>query len=94
MDNWPKNLKTLSLLVLTVEMLNTYSSVESFYGHDPKEYAKSICDLLDLFKKNGKIDPSMIDPAWFGPTGPIQEISISNGWGEVFNLIAAEIDLL
>jgi hypothetical protein len=28
----------------------------------------------------------------FGPTGPIQEVSVSSGWGEIFLELAKRID--
>src|SRR5262249_37236495 len=37
--------------------------------------------------------PTRLDlTALFGPTGPIQEVSLSSGWGEEFVAVAAEFD--
>lgn len=58
-----------------------------------KEFVQELDTLIDDFKKG---DRGCIDKLkWlFVPTGILQEISLSNGWGERYTELSEEFDKL
>jgi hypothetical protein len=47
--------------------------------------------LIECIESGARPDPQQLG-ALFLPTGPIQEVSLSSGWGETFLELAARID--
>jgi hypothetical protein len=59
---------------------------------DDAQAALSEIDQLIATIKSGQL-PSMLDiTVLFAPTGPIQEVSLSSGWGEEFLDLAERFD--
>src|SRR5262245_41444106 len=42
--------------------------------------------------ESGQLPPQLDLAVLFGPTGPIQEVSLSSGWGDEFLAVAARFD--
>lgn len=57
------------------------------------EMIAALQNIKDDFLKTGSFDQEKL-AYLLAPTGPIQEISIDNGWREKFLQVAQEIDLL
>ena len=52
---------------------------------------KEIDSLIASVRRGTLSDPT--DFVWlFGPTGPIQEVSVSSGWGDMFLELAKRLD--
>lgn len=47
--------------------------------------------LIEGVGNGAKLDPSQL-AVLFAPTGPIQEVSLSSGWGEAFLKLADRFD--
>jgi hypothetical protein len=92
MDKWPDRLKLLTVLSTVKTLLETVSTEEGFGLEEPSESLQVIKQAISYFfapEENAyPEDLSM----YFGPTGPLQEISIANGWGEVFLKLSTEFD--
>jgi hypothetical protein len=59
---------------------------------DDADAALGHLDAVIAALEAGKL-PDRLDLAvLFGPTGPIQEVSLSSGWGEAFLAVAARFD--
>jgi len=92
MNEWPDRLKLLTVLSTVKVLLETVSTKESFSGIEPIESLQAIEHAISYF-----LDPEVnVYPEnlsmHFGPTGPLQEISIANGWEGVFMKLAEEYD--
>ena len=92
MNEWPDRLKLLTVLSTVKALLETVSTKVSFSGIEPIESLQDIEHAISYF-----LDPEVnVYPEnlsmHFGPTGPLQEISIANGWSEAFLKLAAEFD--
>ncbi len=91
MDNWKPKLKLLSVLATTKELL-LRSKEEGWAGEKPNgmvlEINKIISHLIDPDHSN----LPDIAKIMFGPTGPIQEISLSNGWVDEYMALSAAFD--
>ena len=56
-----------------------------------EEAQKHLADLIGQVK-GGKLPNRDKVSVLFLPTGPLQEVSISSGWGEAFNIVADKFD--
>ncbi len=96
MINWLRNKKKRKdeeILQIFEELLvHLDSSHESAYsGLAPEQLSVLIRRERDNLKSGDRVDYIKLK-GLFGPTGPIQEISIDNGWGDSFLLLAARFD--
>jgi hypothetical protein len=92
MNEWPDRLKLLTVLSTVKVLLETVSTKESFSGIEPSESLQTINHAISYFlDPEGNVYPEKLS-MHFGPTGPVQEISIANGWSEVFLKLSAEFD--
>jgi hypothetical protein len=93
MKDWPDKLKLFAVLS-SASMLSQRSTRDGWDLKEPSEVKRLIDELIDALYS----DPQKKLPEnWqllFGPTGPIQELSISNGWDKVFLKLADEFDSL
>jgi hypothetical protein len=58
---------------------------------DAKTALKEIDALIGSLSQGSLPDPQQL-AVLFAPTGPIQEVSLSSGWGETFLQLAERID--
>ncbi len=92
MDEWSPRLRLLSVLSTTYALLQN-STVEGWPEEKPMEAAytaeRMIAHLFDSTRE--------LPDSWqilFAPTGPAQEIAMSNGWHHAYLNLAAEFDHL
>ncbi|MFF3569021.1 hypothetical protein [Nocardia jiangxiensis] len=86
--------EVVRILETAIDVVALPDTDVSWSGHD--EPAQVITELRDLIRR---ISPPGPDSATtrqisllFAPTGAVQEISISSGWGEGFLLLAERMD--
>ena len=96
MINWLRNKKRRKdeeILQIFQELLvHLENSQDSLYsGLNPEELSALIRHERDNLVSGDKVD-YIILKGLFGPTGPIQEISIDNGWGDSFLQLASRFD--
>ena len=91
MDKWPQKLKLLSVLSMTKEFL-IRSENDGWSDERPSEIAKEVDKIISYLLDTDRSGLSDLTKILYAPTGPIQEISISNGWSEAYMLLAAEYD--
>lgn len=91
MEEWPPKLKLLSVLATTKELL-LRSEDEGWPDEDPSEVAQEVGALIShvLEPDNSPLPEHAL--ALFAPTGPIQEIAISNDWHSAFMALSEEYD--
>ena len=93
MKTWPDRLRLLSILA-TTKILLAHSPEEGWGFEYPKETEENIDQIIDcIFFPNNKPLPNYWE-LLFAPTGPIQEISMANGWSELYLKISKEFDSL
>ena len=80
-------IQTLEMLMVLVEG----SGDSAWASMDKEAVVKKINKQIRRMKK-GKAGNLVELRVLLAPTGPIQEISIDNGWGERFLELAGEID--
>ncbi|MBN1215565.1 MAG: hypothetical protein JXA99_08975 [Candidatus Lokiarchaeota archaeon] len=61
------------------------------YWKDKEKAVEDINKIINSIK-NGDIPKRLEVAILFAPTGPIQEVSISSGWGEFFIKLADKFD--
>jgi hypothetical protein len=84
MKKWPDKLKLLTVLSTTPILLDR-SEYEGWGLEEPTKYRGVIDQILDFLFFKGK---NGLPEHWdllYGPTGSLQEISIANGWSEIFS---------
>ncbi len=92
MNNWPDQLKLFAVLSTVKVLLETASENESWDFEPPKKSLEVINNAIAFFQnpdENEYPDDILIQ---FLPTGPLQEISISNGWDKAFLKLAEQFD--
>lgn len=93
MKKWSDQLKLLTVLSTTCILLDR-SENEGWGLEEPAKYRETINQIIDTLFFNGKKGlPSHWD-LLYAPTGALQEISIANGWSEIFLKLAKEFDSL
>lgn len=93
MDSWPDRLRLLSVLATTSNLL-AHSTHEGWDLSDPSELKDEVDQIIDSIFYNGTAGLPEYWTILFAPTGPLQEISIANGWAEIFLKLAEEFDSL
>jgi len=85
-------MKLLAVLSTVKVLLEKVSENDGWSFESPKESLKVINQAIAFFLEPDKnILPEDITMQ-FAPTGPLQEISIPNGWSEVFLKLAEQYD--
>ena len=89
-DEWDDKLKLLSILSTTKEFLMK-SPKYGWPDEDAKEIIEIINNIIQHIFNHDQAMPkySLI---LYAPTGPIQEIAISNGWSDIYMKLANEYD--
>ena len=89
---WSDRLVLYAVLCSTKSFLESKSEEESFFGHEAIESIKVLEQAIKFF--HGVEDvryPNGIN-AQYAPTGPLQEISMANGWDQAFLKLSEEFD--
>jgi hypothetical protein len=93
MDDWPDELKLFAVLSSVKVLLETVSKDEGW------DHSSTPDDALQVINKaiSFLLDPQQyVFPeglsGYFAPTGPLQEISLSNGWGEIYLKVSEQYD--
>lgn len=86
--------EVVRILETVLEVVARPDTDVSWSGYD--DPAQAITELRDLIRRTRPPGPDSATTRqislMFAPTGPIQEISISSGWGEGFLLLADRMD--
>ncbi|MCP4538604.1 MAG: hypothetical protein GY832_15835 [Chloroflexi bacterium] len=92
METWTDRMKLFAVLSIVKVLLETVSENEGWSFESPDESLEVINGAIAFFLKpsENKLDENI--SMQFAPTGPLQEISISNGWSELFLKLADEYD--
>lgn len=91
-SSWPDRMVLYSILATTKSLLESASPEESFYGHSAEDSLKVIIQAIKFFHNPDEtVYPEGIE-LQFAPTGPLQELSMSNGWDKVYLKISEEFD--
>jgi len=93
MKDWPDKLKLLSVLS-TTRLLVGQSKREGWPDEQPKEIGRDLDQIINSVFFQGEEGLPKYWGLLYVPTGPLQEISISNGWAEAFLKLAEEFDSL
>jgi hypothetical protein len=91
----PQNaLHSISAILQKIKGKITDHSDVIYAGFDsPKKLRDEIDrDLIEF--QNGKTEILEKYRLWFAATGPLQELSLSNGWGKDYLIFAEEFDKL
>ena len=93
MNDWPPQFKLITILA-TTKFLLSRSETEGWGFEEPKDIETQVHQILSFLL--GDQDSHLPEhyKVLFAPTGPIQEISISNGWSEVYLKLAEQYDKL
>lgn len=92
MNNWPDRLKLFAVLSTVKTLLETSSENDGWDFESPAQSLELINQSIQYFQNPIETEyPKDLD-LMFAPTGPLQEISISNGWDKVFLRLAAAYD--
>ena len=91
MKTWPDKLRLLAVLA-TARVLVARSKNEGWPDEKPEEAGRDLDRILDViyYEAGGPLPEYWT--LLFAPTGPLQEISLSNGWAETFLKLAEEYD--
>ena len=80
------------MLCSTKSLLESKSEEESFFGHEAIESIKVLEQAIKFFHGvEGVRYPNGIN-AQYAPSGPLQEISMANGWDQAFLKLSEEFD--
>jgi hypothetical protein len=82
--------KLIRALEVTVEYLQRSQSSD-WASMSVDEIIQELGSLIAKAKDSQQIDTNLLG-FLFGPTGPIQETSIDNGWGDEFLKISEVVD--
>ena len=89
---WSDRLVLYAVLCSTKSHLESKSEEESFFGHEAIESIKVLEQAIKFFHGvEGVRYPNGIN-AQYAPTGPLQEISMANGWDQAFLKLSEEFD--
>jgi len=89
---WPDRMKLYSVLVVTKSLLEKASPKESFYGHKAEDSIEVMNQAIDYFHSPQSTTYPEEIIMQFLPTGPLQELSMSNGWDKVYLLLSTDFD--
>lgn len=89
---WSDKMILYSVLATIKSLLESNTPEESFFGHNAKDSIINIDGAINSFYDcENKIN--LKDLVYeFAPTGPLQELSMANGWGEIYIKLADAFD--
>jgi hypothetical protein len=92
MEKWPDQLKLFPVLSSIKVLLELVSKNDGWSFESPEKTLEILNKAIAFY-----LDPELNDfpeklSTQFGPTGPLQEISISNGWSEIYLKMAEQYD--
>jgi len=91
-NEWPERMVLYAVLTMTKSLLEIESKEESLYGHKAEDSLETIIKALHYYHDPIKQSyPENIESE-FLPTGPLQELSITNGWDEVYLKLSEAFD--
>ena len=92
MDDWSDELKLLTVLSTVKVLLERVSKENDWSYESAKESLNVINDAIAFYFEPIKFEfPNKLSMQ-FTPTGPLQEISISNGWDKAYLKLAKQFD--
>jgi len=93
MKEYPDRMR-LMMNLATVKVLLAHSPKEGWGLEYPKDAETQIDQIIDcLFFGEAKPLPKYWQ-VLYAPTGPLQEISMANGWSDVYMRLSEEFDSL
>jgi hypothetical protein len=92
MDEWTDELKLFAVLSSVKVLLEKLSQEDGFGLESSEESLKVINDAIAFFLEPKQNNFPETLSMYFAPTGPIQEISISNGWSEIYLKLSEQFD--
>ena len=93
MDDWPPKFRLITVLA-TIKYLLSRSDRKGWGFEKADDIERQIDQLLSFIMADQGAQLPDHHHILFGPTGPLQEISIANGWSEVYMKLAEEYDKL
>ena len=91
-NSWPDRMVLYAILATVKSLLESATPEPSFFGHSADDSLKVISQAIKYYLYPDKTTyPDEVE-LLFAPTGALQELSISNGWGEVYLKLSAEFD--
>jgi hypothetical protein len=81
-----------NVLEAAIELISLEGNDFAWLSWRDADQALAEIRLLLARLKNGSLPERVDVTAIFGPTGPMQEVSLSNGWAEVFLKVAERYD--
>lgn len=82
------------LLHATLELLSQPGNVFSWSSWANATEARAEVGALLAAVQSGNLPPLPAVAILFAPTGPLQEVSVSSGWAEIFSAVASKFDAL
>ena len=92
MDEWPNKLKILMILATVKELLENSCYQKGINDENPKLMHEEISRTIEEMKEQDNLNILIICDTWFASTGPLQELSLANGWPLLFESLAEELD--
>jgi hypothetical protein len=88
----PSLRKLISVFEETRALLEAPDNDYSWSSWNDREAALAEIDEILYALRNGSLPSELTLEALFAPTGPIQEVSLSSGWGKVFIELSERFD--
>lgn len=85
-------MKLYSVLATTKSLLEHATPEMSFFGHTANESLEVITHAIKYFHNQEHITYPEDIVFQYLPTGPLQELSMSNGWDKVYLLLSEDFD--
>ena len=91
-QDWPERMILYAVLTVTKSLLEIESKEDSLYGHTAEDSLETINQAIKYYHDpNNNSYPEKIELE-FLPTGPLQELSMTNGWDQVYLKLAESFD--
>lgn len=91
-EEWPDRMVLYSVFATVKSLLQSSSFEDSFFGHTAEESLVNIEKAITYFhNQESSAYPHEIELE-FAPTGPLQELSMSNGWDQVYLKLSEAFD--
>jgi len=91
-SEWPERMVRYAVLTMIKSLLEIESQEESLYGHKAEDSLETIIKAIHYY--HDPINQSYPEKIEFEflPTGPLQELSMTNGWDEVYLKLSESFD--
>ena len=90
-NNKPKA-ELIEVLLSAIELLSLSNNDFCWSSWEDKKAAVEEINKIIVSIENGHIPKRLDVGILFAPTGPIQEVSLSSGWGDTFIKLADKFD--